>query len=192
MSQTDEFRKIAEEHGVSVSAVEQLYDALRSTGGGMAQFSHPDLGGYGQWMRGGMIMVGDMFNHGLKAKVNALCIEIADLAASSRDDLAENRGGRSFFGPAKSWWPAEFGNPSSTGGQNQLEYAYFPESHRVVVSDSGDISVFDATGYEVHGFSQQQQNNVQGLHLSSNRGLVPVLSLPRAGAPGVANPVEGN
>jgi uncharacterized repeat protein (TIGR03803 family) len=27
-----------------------------------AQFSHPEFGGSGQWMRGGMIMVSDMFN----------------------------------------------------------------------------------------------------------------------------------
>ncbi len=127
MNQTEQFRKIAEEHGVSLPAVEQLYDALRSTGGGMAQFSHPDLGGYGQWMRGGMIMVGDMFNHGLKAKVNALCLELSALAASSEDAPAD-RPDPNFVASRKNWWPSEFGSPSSTGGQNQLTYAYFPKA----------------------------------------------------------------
>jgi hypothetical protein len=181
MNNTERFRKMAEEHGVSLSAVEQLYDALRSTGGGMAQFSHRDLGGHGQWMRGGMTMVGDMFNHGLKAKVNALCVELSGLAASS-EDSAEDRPDTSFFASRKNWWPSDFGSPSSTGGQNQLSYAYFPQSHRVAVRDGETITIFDAIGYQVHGFSQQQQNDVQGLHLSSNRGLIPVLSLPRVNA----------
>lgn len=29
--------------------------------GSMAQFSHPEFSGSGQWMRGGMIMVSDIF-----------------------------------------------------------------------------------------------------------------------------------
>jgi hypothetical protein len=29
--------------------------------GGMAQFSHPELGGPGQWMSGGAIMISDMW-----------------------------------------------------------------------------------------------------------------------------------
>ena len=32
----------------------------------------------GQWSQGGMIMVGDMFNHGLKAQVDGLCSELAN------------------------------------------------------------------------------------------------------------------
>ena len=39
--------------------------ALMEGNGSQAQFSHPDLGGMGQWSQGGMIMVGDMFNEGL-------------------------------------------------------------------------------------------------------------------------------
>jgi hypothetical protein len=33
----------------------------------------------GQWSRGGMLMIGDMFNQGLKVKVAALYEEIAAL-----------------------------------------------------------------------------------------------------------------
>jgi hypothetical protein len=36
----------------------------------MAQFSHPDFGGMSQWSHG-MTMVGDMFNDGLKSKLDA-------------------------------------------------------------------------------------------------------------------------
>jgi hypothetical protein len=43
----------------------------------MAQFRHPEFGGTGQWMRCGMIMIGEMFNNTLKARVEALCNDIA-------------------------------------------------------------------------------------------------------------------
>jgi ribonucleotide monophosphatase NagD (HAD superfamily) len=42
----------------------------------MAQFSHPDFGGMSQWSPG-MTMVGDMFNSDLKAKLGAICNELA-------------------------------------------------------------------------------------------------------------------
>jgi hypothetical protein len=50
--------------------------------GSMAQFNHPEFGGSGQWMRGGMIMLGDMFNNGLKNSVSNLCQELANLVAN--------------------------------------------------------------------------------------------------------------
>ncbi|WP_374703277.1 SHOCT domain-containing protein [Cupriavidus pauculus] len=51
----------------------------------MAQFDHPDFGGSGQWMQGGMTMVSDMFNHRLKGQVDALCSELSRLIASEPD-----------------------------------------------------------------------------------------------------------
>src|SRR4051812_15452121 len=72
-------QQLARKHGVSESAVSELFSALQRGGGGMAQFDHVELGGYGQWMRNGMIMIGDMFNHALKAKVDALCQDLLPL-----------------------------------------------------------------------------------------------------------------
>jgi hypothetical protein len=68
---------IAAQHGVGREAALVLLHALAAGGGAMAQFSHPELGGMGQWSQGGMVMVGDMFNHGLKARVDALCRALA-------------------------------------------------------------------------------------------------------------------
>jgi hypothetical protein len=45
----------------------------------MPQFSHPELGGPGQWPHGGMTMIGEMFNDALKTKVKQLCAELASL-----------------------------------------------------------------------------------------------------------------
>ena len=65
-------RDLAERYGVSLGAVRTLLFAVSAGGGTLAQFDHPEFGGSGQWMSGGMTMVGDMFNYGLKAKVSGL------------------------------------------------------------------------------------------------------------------------
>jgi len=70
---------LAQRYGVSTDAVMALLQALVNGNRTMAQFSHPELGGSGQWLQGGMTMVGDMFNHGLKAKVDGLCTELAQI-----------------------------------------------------------------------------------------------------------------
>ena len=68
--------RLAKKHSVSRAAVQVVLAALRSGGGRMAQFSHADFGGMSQWSPG-MSMVGDMFNTQLKAKLDALCTDIA-------------------------------------------------------------------------------------------------------------------
>jgi hypothetical protein len=40
---------------------------------GMAQFSHPEFGGSGQWMVGGAVMISDMFNNALKTRCATNC-----------------------------------------------------------------------------------------------------------------------
>ena len=70
---------IASRHGTSADAVEHVLMALVAGQGTQAQFNHPDLGGMGQWSQGGMTMVGDMFNNALKAKVDAICSDLAAL-----------------------------------------------------------------------------------------------------------------
>ena len=53
---------LAQRYGFSPDAVTHLLIAVVNGNGAMAQFSHPEFGGSGQWMRGGMTMLGDMFN----------------------------------------------------------------------------------------------------------------------------------
>src|ERR1700704_4504517 len=62
---------LAQHYGVSADAVMTLLQALLNSKGTMAQFDHPERGGAGQWMPGGMTMVGDIFNPGLKARSTA-------------------------------------------------------------------------------------------------------------------------
>ena len=86
--------QLASKHGVSTAAVTELAEAIARGRGSLAQFSHPDLGGSGQWMRSGMLMIGDMFNDRLKASVAALCIDVADAlgdrATSSQPSMARS------------------------------------------------------------------------------------------------------
>lgn len=70
---------LAARHGVSPEAAQALLRAVAEGGGRMAQFSHPELGGPGQWMAGGLTMVGDMFNPALRGKVEALAQAAAAL-----------------------------------------------------------------------------------------------------------------
>jgi len=72
---------IAQRHGFSVDATLHMFDAVFAGNGSMAQFGHPEFAGSGQWMRGGMTMVSDMFNNALKGRVDALCADLSDLLA---------------------------------------------------------------------------------------------------------------
>lgn len=73
---------LAQRYGFSTDAVFSLLQSVISGNGSMAQFNHPEFGGSGQWMRGGMIMLGDMFNNGLKNSVGGLCQELSNLIAN--------------------------------------------------------------------------------------------------------------
>src|ERR1700712_5411408 len=74
--------RVSLRHSISADAVRVILQALRSGGGRMAQFSHPDFGGMSQWSPG-MTMVGDMFNNGLKSKLDAVCTELAGYLAET-------------------------------------------------------------------------------------------------------------
>src|SRR5436190_23733675 len=79
---------LAQRHGFSSDAVLSMLQSVINRHGSMAQFSHPEFGGSGQWMGGGAIMISDMFNNGLKARVDALCVELDELIRSEPDFAA--------------------------------------------------------------------------------------------------------
>jgi len=171
---------LAQRYRVSADAVMTLLLAVSAGGGGMAQFYHSELGGGGQWMRGGMTMVGDMFNNGLQSTVSGLCSELSSLLANQQVFLpnpAQNTGG-GFMAPGNSWWPAELGSPSSSGGQNDARYAYFPQARRLAISRNGEISIYDTLDHQIGGVQQQQGGYAGSLSFSSQFGTFTVDSLP--------------
>ena len=40
---------------------------------------------------------------------------------------------------AAPWWPGDFGSPSSSGAQNGMKYAFFPEKRRLLVERDGKL-----------------------------------------------------
>jgi len=73
---------IAQRYNFSSDAVFSMLQSVINGNGSMAQFNHREFGGSGQWMKGGMIMLGDMFNNGLKYSVGGLCQELSNLVAN--------------------------------------------------------------------------------------------------------------
>ena len=78
--------RLSERYQVSAEAVSTLAEAMRRGGNRMAQFSHPDLGGHGQWLPG-MTQIGDMFNRELRHRVEGLCADLS--SAMDAADEAE-------------------------------------------------------------------------------------------------------
>jgi hypothetical protein len=185
---------LAQRYGVSTGAVMAMLKALIEGNGTMAQFSHPEFGGMGQWTKGGMTMVGDMFNHALKAKVDSLCLELADLLSQepglmrrsghqsqSQSQGSHGRGDVSLFlssggGWRGDWWPAELGAPAATGSQNQVRYAFFPATRRLAIEVRGHLTVYDTEDHQITGVSQQQSRDAP-LTFISQKGLVRVADL---------------
>jgi hypothetical protein len=172
-------KEIADRHGVSADAVRTLLFALEKGGGTIAQFCHPELGGNGQWMRGGMTMVGDMFNDRLKATVNAICLELSSVFSSQELfvplAVEDHTVG---FAAKNAWWPAELGVPSSTGSQNDVRYAYFPSLHRMAILQDGRVQIYDTQGHNIQGVQQQQSGMPGALQFTSQTGTFGISTLP--------------
>lgn len=186
--------ELARRYGVSTQAVTTLLQALISGHGTMAQFDHPELGGLGQWAQGGMTMIGDMFNNALKAKVDGLCSDLANLlrqepslTRESTSSQTQGQGGTggsgnvSLFVPAAGgspagWWGADLGAASATGSQNNIRYAYFPASRRLAIAIGDNVTVYDTADHVISGVSQQQSGDAS-LSFVSQRGLVRVADL---------------
>lgn len=170
---------IADRHGVSLDAVRHLVRALEAGQGRMAQFNHPDLGGFGQWSGPGMTMIGDMFNTGLKTRVDALCTALTDALPSS--------GFSSGSAGADAFWPAEWGAPSTSGSQNGQRYAYFPGPRRLAIETGGRVALYDTGAHAISGVAQQQGGSTD-LRFSGPGGAVDLGSLRRLDEAGSEHP----
>jgi hypothetical protein len=185
----DVIPSIAQRYHVSEEAAREVELALRASGGRLAQFSHADLGGPGQWMPG-MVQVSRMADHQLRHRIEGLCAEIAAVVtgsetsnpsvlahdargpvASSRDDLPAG----------ESWWPASYGHPSAQGCQSGIRYAWFPRRRCVLVQVGSRIDCFDTADRQVHGVGQSsasavepQQGHTSRLVLTTSTGEIPL------------------
>lgn len=177
---------IAARYNLQPETVESLLIAIVQGNGTMAQFNLSELGGQGQWMKGGMTMVGDMFNNSLRATVDKLCAELAELLTTSVlfTNGEEDQGGEVSekqalpYTQVSSSWPTVFGNPTSTGSQNNFRYAYFAPVHRLVIEDNGKRTIYDTKHHQITGVSQQQGTN-NLYRFTSQEGVIDLNSLEK-------------
>jgi len=187
----------ARRHGFSPQAALGLLESLCRGQGRMAQFNHPEFSGTGQWMRGGMTMVSDMFNQPLKARVAGLCDELARLLDSPPGlFLPPAPGPDAHAGDDDGgWWGPGLRAPDSTGAQGGLRYAYFAQARRLAIERQGRVTVHDTLDHRIGGFSQQQSHG-STVQFTSQHGPVdvarlPVVSAVPAGPATPAAPAEG-
>lgn len=171
---------LSSRYNLSHDAIVHMLVAVNNGGSTMAQFNCPELGGSGQWMRGGMTMVGDMFNNGLKMTVDNLCNDLANALANNQMFPVVKAGTPG----SNQWWPANLGAPFSSGSQNNTRYAIF--SKRLAVELNGQVTVYDTLDNNIGGVSQQQGGN-NSLTFSSQYGTIAVSSLPIVSGSGSNN-----
>lgn len=168
-------RSGAARYGVSEQAAEAMLHAVIRGNGTMAQFNISELGGSGQWLAGGMTMVGDMFNHGLQATVSGLA---GDLSQAMANDQLIERPKAGDLTAAYGWWPEELGAPSPTGGQNDISYAVFPSTRRLAVRFNDRLHLFDTGDHNIGGVSQSQSGmGLSTLSFQSQNGTLAVTQL---------------
>lgn len=160
---TIDYEQLAQKHGISPAAVEAVAQALARGNGTQAQFNHPELGGMGQWQPG-MIMIGDAFNHALKARVDALCHELAQLGVSQAQP------GMMSMPQQSAWWPEHLSEPTMVGAQNEARYAYFKAHQRLVIQVDGQTRIYDVGGHRLTGSAQAQQNGWRSLAFHTQAG----------------------
>jgi len=177
-------KEIADQYGLQLQSVETMAEAVVKGNGTMAQFNIPELGGNGQWMKGGMTMVGDMFNNSLKSKVDKLCAQLADLVSTRVIfERSTESAGSIQSGSSNSSWPSVFGAPTSSGSQNNFKYAYFGPVRRLVIEEDGKRSIYDTKHHQISGISQQQGSN-KSYQFTSQDGPVDLANLSLISEPG--------
>jgi hypothetical protein len=192
---TTEGRHIVEEtaqkYGLQFDTVNALLNAIVKGHGTMAQFNIAELGGAGQWMRGGMTMLGDMFNHELKVKVEQVATELSDLVSTrvlftSETDVSthayESATDADDVKPGSAW-PTVFGSPTASGSQNNFRYAYFAPKHRLVVDEDGKRYIYDTKHHHISGIAQQQGTG-SAYRFTSQEGEVDLSELTLISEPG--------
>lgn len=184
---------VANRYGATHDAVSMMLESILRGNGTMAQFNIYELGGSGQWMRGGMTMVGDMFNYQLKSKVDGICGELSSAIVEQNLQVVPPPPPQKPGMPSQNswgqWWPAELGSPNTSGSQNQYRYAYFANMHRLAISDGMNVTIYDTLDHNIGGVSQQQ-GGVAGVGFTSQYGNVDLRTLPLVSGIAVGSPIE--
>jgi hypothetical protein len=74
------------------------------------------------------------------------------------------------------WWPKKLGSPASSGGQDDMHYAFFPDHHCLAIQENGQVTLYDSANHQISGVSQQQGSD-QTLTFQSQGGEIQVSEL---------------
>jgi hypothetical protein len=77
------------------------------------------------------------------------------------------------------WWPDDLGQPASSGGQNDMRYAFFPEKRGLLVEQDGRKTIYASGDHKISGVSQQSSQS-SSLVFTSQSGPVALDMLRRA------------
>jgi hypothetical protein len=76
------------------------------------------------------------------------------------------------------WWPPKLGQPSTSGSQNDMRYAFFPEKRRLLIEQDGKLATYDSADHLISGVSQQQSSG-RDLAFASQTGAVDLADLKK-------------
>lgn len=79
---------------------------------------------------------------------------------------------------SEKWWPDNLGQPSTSGSQNGLRYAFFPEKQRLLIEQNGKLTTYNSGHHQINGVSQQAGTS-QSLTFASQSGSVKLDELER-------------
>ncbi len=165
-------KEIASKYEVSEGTVRTLLEGLKASNGRQVQFNIRELGGMGQW-QSGMVMVGDMFNHGLKAKVSELCRELVELSQTMEEEEEKPK--------KKAEKQSVASKPSATfkGSQNNSHYAYYAKENLLEIEENGKVTKYNTEGYALSGAQQSQSNSLKNLSFTYPGGTVSLKELKK-------------
>ncbi len=52
------------------------------------------------------------------------------------------------------WWPEDLGQPSASGSQNGMRYAFFPDKRRLLIEQDGKLTTYGSGDHRISGVSQ--------------------------------------
>lgn len=58
------------------------------------------------------------------------------------------------MGGGDAWWPQDLGAPASSGSQDGLRYAFFPDKKRLLVEQDGKLTTYDSRHHRIGGVQQ--------------------------------------
>ena len=166
---------IAAKYQITEATVRTLLEGLQTTSGFQVQFNIAELGGMGQW-QSGMVMIGDMFNEGLKAKVSALCAELASFLREPHPTEPEETATE----PTTSAAPIKTLRATFSGSQNGTKYAYYAPQNVLQIEEEDKIARYSTEGLTLWGVQQAQDGTGKKLKFTHAGGTITVDDLKPA------------